>query len=772
MLVGRAGWLWEWGLKGWWGETHPTRGGVASWAKRLVAIRTPAYGLPDGAFRGGGMRWVFRGIGILVTLVVLAIAAVFLIPSERIAALAARQFEAATGRAITVTGAVRPAIWPQLGVTTGPIQIANAPWSEKGPMLSAQALAIGLDLQALLRGELVIRKVEALDPVIILETSAQGVGNWEFGEADGAASGAAEGGAGGGAAPGVQAFTMDQGLISNGSILYIDHISGRQTALSAINADIQIPTFRGPADIALSGEMNGKRIAVTATLGEFASFLAGKVGPVTAEVEAEGVGGTFEGRAGFAPLAAEGVLDGSVTDMAAAFALIGQATPGLPAGLGKSIGVAGKVTYTPQASVHLRDGVITLGGNVLNGAADLYLGEGKPRVVAQLSAGALAFSALAGAGGGAGGGGGDVGGWSGAALDVSGLAALDGEVTLTAREVDLGAAQLGPVDVVLRLEKARAVVELRKVAAYDGAITGELVVNGRKGLSVGGTLVARSVAMNPLLRDVAGYDRLIGSADGTLKFLGSGGSVAAIMQSLSGQGSVALGKGELRGLDLVGMIRNLDPGYVGAGQSTIFNSITGTFAIEGGVLRNSDLAFAAPLLTASGAGAVDLAGQSLNYRVTPVAMADADGTGGFRVPVIISGPWADPKVSLDLEGVVDLNFAKEKAKLEAEAKARLAEELGVVVQDGETLEEAARRALQEKAVAELAKALGGKPAVAEVPAVVAPVELVPAPEAPVVEEPVAPVEEAVVGEPAVEEPVEKTPQQLLLELLLKQGQGG
>ncbi len=726
------------------------------------------------------MRWLFRLLGMLVTLVVLAVVVLFLIPSDRIAALAAREFQAATGRALQLSGAVRPSVWPQLGVTTGPVQVANAAWSDQGPMLSADALTIGLDLGELIGGRIVIRKVEAVRPVIVLERHADGRGNWQFGPDATGGTEAAEG-SDPASAP-TRGFTLDRGLISDGQLTFIDHAGGTRTRLQAIGADVSLPSYDGPADLTATAEMNGQRLALTAQVAVFSAFLAGQVVPVSLSLEASGLDGTglegsdlaadFTGRAGLAPLALDGQVQVGAGSLQSVFALIGLPPPDLPQAVAGAVGLTGQVTYVPEGSAHLRAGQITLAGNVLAGAADLYLGGDTPRFVAQMSGRALDFSALTGADGGAAG---DAGaaqpapGWSEATLDVSALSALDGEITLAADSIKLGPARLSATQLVLRLDRARAVVELRDVQAYQGTLTGEFVVNGRDGLSVGGNLSGANLSLAPLLSDLAGQDRLSGTGQVAFKFLGVGNSLAAIMRSLSGQGAVRLAQGEVRGIDLAGMLQTLDLSRFGSGSSTVFDDITASFTIAGGVARNDDLRLTAPLLTASGAGTVAIGAQTLDYRLTATALAGAAGAG-IAVPLHVTGPWADPDFELDLDEALNANFAEEKARLEAEARAKLAEEaarLGVVARDGESLEDAARRTVEEKAAAELGKLLGLAPAPVDPvvidPAVVAPVDpaagVAPAPVDPATAAPSAP-------PPAV------SPEQQLLDLLLKQGQGG
>jgi AsmA protein len=270
------------------------------------------------------------------------------------------------------------------------------------------------------------------------------------------------------------------------------------------------------------------------------------------------------------------------------------------------------------------------------------------------------------------------------------------------------------------------VIDIREMQAYGGQITGDFVLNGRGGLSVGGRLTFADIQTQPLLTDLAGWDRLASTGDFELEFLGVGNSIDAIMKSLKGQGALELGRGELRGLDIAGMLRTLDPTYFGEGQKTSFDGLAGTYTIADGILLNSDLKLIAPFVTASGAGEIGLGQRTLNYRLRPTALAAEDGTGGVMVPLLITGTWADPRFRLDLESIAREKMEAEAkavaARLEAEAKAaeaaakaeleqRLKEELGVEVEPDESLGDAATRkatdALEDQARKALEEILNG-----------------------------------------------------------------
>ncbi|OWY06062.1 hypothetical protein B6V75_08215 [Thioclava sp. F1Mire-8] len=655
------------------------------------------------------MRWLFRALALVVLIALSLGGALLLIPSTKIAQIAEARFEAVTGRKMTLSGTVHATIWPQLGVRTGPVEIANADWSKDGPMLSAKGLQIGVDPGALMGGEIRVSKVDVLSPNILLERRKDGTGNWDFAPPAAATStqtarpSPGEGG-------GITAFSLDKGEISDGSVRWIDHASGKSLTLTGLDASLALPSFDGPARLDLTGQVNGKALKVNGTLGGFASFLAGD--PVSTDLaltlDASSI--SFKGTFGTAPLAAKGPLTASVKDPTALAAIFGQTALDLPKGLGRdTITAKGDVTLGADGAVQLRGGKLTLDGNALSVAGDLSFAKGEPRIDAQIDAGALDLSALAGASGTAGAGGASSGsgsgasGWSTTPIDASGLRALDGKIALDASSIDFGTAKLGPTKAQITIDNGRAVADLRQVSAYGGSVTGQVVANARNGFSASADLVAKGISMQPLLSDLADYRRLDAKADLTVNLLASGNSQAALARSLSGSGDVAFGKGALEGLDLVGMLRTLDLNYVGEGAKTIFDQITASFTIANGVLSNDNLALKAPLLSAVGKGRVDIGAQRLDYTVTPTALSKADGTGGVKVPLSITGPWAKPKFGLDMKALSGDKVDAAKQDLKAKAEAEIAKKLGITPQNGQSTEDAAKQKLQEEAAKGLLK---------------------------------------------------------------------
>ena len=668
------------------------------------------------------MRWIIR-IGVALSIVIIAaVAVLLLLPAERIARLVTDQFEAATGRAMVLEGDVRPTLWPEFGVNTGAVRIANADWSDAGPMVQAEGLSIGVDLASVLGRKIRVTRIEVDRPQILLELARDGRANWDmWADADtGGAATAAEAAPASGsddvAGEAWGLYGLDHATVSDGTFTFVDHATGSRTQVDSVDASLRLPDFDGAADLEATLAMNGQPLSVNARIDGFTAFLAEGAVPVSMQGNIGGSSIGFDGRAGVSPMGAAGQIEADLADRTALFALIGQPAPEVPLGLGQKISVAGDLTLTDR-SLALREATVRLDHNVLVGAVDIALGE-RPRVTAKLGGADLDFSALMGeevpteTGGASGGGTAAVTAveWPRDHIDVSALHLVDADVALSASSLDMGIAKLGATRVVIALERGRAVTDIREMNAYGGNLDGSVVVNARGGLSARANLRGAGVALQPLLQELAGYDRLIGTGDLTVNLLGVGNDLATLMASLEGDAALNLGQGELRGLDLVGMLRNLDPGYVGEGSKTIFDGVSASFAVDKGVARNSDLQLRAPLLTATGQGEIDIGAMTLDYRVVP-ALLEGQTNGGLKVPLMITGPWTAPKFRLDLAALAEQELADDVEKLKVQAeevvKDKIESELGVKVDDLGDVEDVLKRELEERAKKGLLDLLGG-----------------------------------------------------------------
>ena len=642
------------------------------------------------------MRWIFRILGVIVLVIVLSVAVLFAIPSERIAEIATSRLEQSLQRSVTISGDVRPTLYPILGVRAEGLEIGNPDWAEAdGPLITADALAVGVALTPLFSGQVQIEEAILESPNIVLVRAADGRESWDFAQNGAETSEAATQDAEQGSGSAIASLGFDEARITNGALRFIDRTSGTDFAVSALDLTVSMPSAAAEGAAEFSALVNGQSLLGSAQIGSVAGLLDGAVQPITATLAWEGGQAAIDGIAGLNPLVFDAATQIDARDFGPLAALAGAQMPALPQGLGReSIGLVGQLVLAPEGSVHLREGQIELDGRTFEAAVDVYQGETRPRVRGTLRGGSLDLSALTGstaADGGTNSGGG-ASGWPRDAIDLSGLFAVDAELVLGLGVLDFGYLETSNIDLSMTLDNGRMVLALARADAYGGSLSGDMVLNGRGGTSLRGDLAFRGVQLQPLLSELADFERLSGSGDIAVQFLGSGNSLQAIMDGLEGAGSVTFGQGAIEGFDLAGMIRNFDTGYQGEGQRTVYDSVTASFAITRGVLQNDDLLLSAPWGGVTGSGQANLGGQSLDYRVIPRVER---GESGLSVPILITGPWADLSFRPDLAFLAEQELAAERERLEAEARARLDEER-------ERLEQEARDRVQE----EVGQALG------------------------------------------------------------------
>ena len=251
--------------------------------------------------------------------------------------------------------------------------------------------------------------------------------------------------------------------------------------------------------------------------------------------------------------------------------------------------------------------------------------------------------------------------WSSTPIDASFLDAFDGNVNLSANNVRVGPLAFSSANVSVEIDRSRAVATVKNLVGYGGSVTGQFVMNNRSGLSVGGNLDAVDVGLKDFLTDTISIDRFTGTGNLSLEFLGGGESMAVIMNSLSGTGSMDIGTGTISGIDLDSLFR----GDSGDG-TTIFDSMSATWNIASGTLTNEDLLLSLPGLESAGVGKIGLGAQNMDYTLLPTLKTSDGATTIF--PIRIIGDWTDLKIYPDLEAIIKQDLGAQAKALEAEVK--------------------------------------------------------------------------------------------------------
>ncbi|MEZ5675165.1 AsmA protein [Thalassovita litoralis] len=636
------------------------------------------------------MRLLLKFIGFIVVLIVVAVVGLLMLPGDRIAQVAVDQLRAQTGRQVVLEGETQVSYYPVLGVSTGKLTIANADWSQAGPMMTADSLKVGVDFMSLLSGAVKITGLEAVSPSILLERARDGRVNWELGVSGVAPSGQPAG------SSNALALSLDRALISSGTLRYVDHGAGTDLSVRDVNLDLQWPQYRGQADFTAALTYGSRPLDLSGRISNLAALIEGEITPLSLRATAKGGSVSFEGRASTQPQA-QGTFTADLADTGGFLSALGIDGVNLPRGLGQVAKAKADLTFASDQRLALRNLTTTLDQNSLSGELDLSLAGAKPVLTARLAAGQVDLTGLTGGDSSSG----SSAGWSKDKIDASALGMLDGEISLSATGLSVAGLQFGAARTLTTIDNARAVVKLQSLAGYDGTISGQVVANNRSGLSVGGAVGASGVDMQKLLTDLAGISRFTGKAEANVDFLGSGASLHAIMNSLSGKGGIHMGRGTIQGFDLDKLMRS----GVTTGGTTVFDSLGATFTMDKGSLYNKDLLMKLPALSATGEGRIGLGPQDIDYLFTPKVDSINDGKG-LAIPVHIRGPWADPRIWPDMEKAIDLNFKEEKEKAKKELEKKVKDKLGVdSTNPDESVEDAVKKKLEDEAKKRLLKIL-------------------------------------------------------------------
>ncbi|MEP3431488.1 MAG: AsmA family protein [Roseibium sp.] len=273
--------------------------------------------------------------------------------------------------------------------------------------------------------------------------------------------------------------------------------------------------------------------------------------------------------------------------------------------------------------------------------------------------------------------------WSTEPLDFAGLQAVDVDFKVTTQEIRWDKIKIDESALSTTINNGVLTATLDKLALYDGTGTGAITLNGSSGMPAV-TAKFSLVGLNayPLLRDSAEFEWIEGTGAINLDIMANGASEHALVQSLNGTANYRFEDGAIRGINLPKMLRGLTVETLLGWQEnpsakTDFSSLTSSFQIQNGVAKSDDLNLVGPLVRMSGKGTTDLPKKSLAWRVEPKIVPTLEGQAptprrkgadktmaGLSVPIVIEGPWADPRIYPDIAGILtDPKTAFEQLKL-------------------------------------------------------------------------------------------------------------
>jgi AsmA protein len=255
--------------------------------------------------------------------------------------------------------------------------------------------------------------------------------------------------------------------------------------------------------------------------------------------------------------------------------------------------------------------------------------------------------------------------WSNASIDLGGLNYVDLQAKISAAEIYVGDARVAPVAMEATLASGVLKCRFANLGAYEGQANGDVIVDASAAIPAYALRAdLTGVRALPLLRSAADFDRLDGRLQAKLSLQSSGGSQRAIMSNLDGTAFVVFQDGVIRGVNVAQMIRSLTSGTLSGWQTdnqqtTDMTQLSASFRLEKGKATSTDLNLVGPLVRVTGAGTIDLAEKTLALRTEPKLVMTTQGQGrasdpvGLGIPVVIDGPWAEPRFYPDMAGILD-----------------------------------------------------------------------------------------------------------------------
>ncbi len=545
----------------------------------------------------------FASAALAAVIIVVAILLVIGIPSGFLTSTIASRVESATGYRLSIDGTTRISLWPTLNVTLNDLSLAD-PRDRSGiTRLTVDSVQADMSLSSVWSGRPEIKELIVTHPVLYQPLLRERL--------------PIAGGASKPLAIDVDGASIGRVKVTDGEVAFArmrDRVEGR---ISAINADATV------------GRDRKVNITGTARVGDH---------PTKFDIKATAP----------APPADR---------------------PTIPVDFAIDMPDVLKSQLTGHAEMRMNGDIVMingvngrLGDGAFNGWASVDIAS-KPLVKLDLDFQRLAVPLAKSPQGTAG------QPWSDAPINVSGLNYVDAQVRISANEAVIGDARIAPLALDAKLAGGVLKAGTANLGAYGGQVSGEVILDATTGapsFAMHSDLVG--VRALPLLQGLAEFDRIDGKLQAKLALRSAGTSQRALMANMQGTAFVNFQDGAIRGINVAQMIRSLTSGTLsgwqdsqnaGQEQSTDLSQLSASFRIDKGQAVTTDLNLIGPLVRVTGAGTIALDTKMMGFRVEPKLVMTTEGQGranepvGFGIPVMIQGPWSQPKIYPDMAGMLD-----------------------------------------------------------------------------------------------------------------------
>ena len=589
-----------------------------------------------------GLKRLAIAVGAVVAAVVISLVALsFFIPASKVRDAVAKEIHAVTGLDPVLRGDMSVSLFPSGTVTFHNVVLGEDHNGDPG--LVADELTARLRYFPLLAGRIEIAGVTLVRPTITVSFLPGGRSNW---------SGLIEALARALQPDPERTASFSEIGIRDGTVVIHQAGAGRDTADRLDGVEFQLAWPSISRSFGASGRFvwHDEPIEASFTLGDFLAALSGERSGIKVRLAGAPVKAAFDGAMSAQPtLKIDGTL--SVETPSLRDALRWTDARRLPFGGFGHFALKGHSSISGGA-VSLSNVNVELDGNTAEGV--ITLSTDRRTVQGTLAADTLDVTPY-------------VSGihllaanepnWDQLPITLNGFSDSDLDLRISARSVKIASAQLGRTAVAANLRGGKLDVTIGESEAFGGTAKGSVgLASANGGVAVTTRVAFIDVDLEACLAQVFGIRRLEGRGNVTVNIEGSGPSVLAVTNTLSGTASLNAHNGAVAGINVEQLLRRLERrplsgnGDFRTGR-TPFDQLVLTLKIEQGQVSVDDMHLTGPAVRLSVGGQVSVPTRDLDLKGV-ATLASNETANEFDLPFVVQGPWDDPIMLPDAQSLI------------------------------------------------------------------------------------------------------------------------
>jgi AsmA protein len=563
----------------------------------------------------------------------------YLVSADAVRQQVLAEIREVTGLEPVFRGKASVSLFPTGSVNFADVVLGDA----KEPALSAERLTARLRFFPLLIGRVEIADVALENPRIAIDFQPNGQSNWSAL---------------------IEALTRSQTTahrltafsemrINGGTVVIRDDARHLNETLYGVEFSLAWPSISKSFGATGRFVWHDAPMDASLTLGDFAAALAGSRSGLKLRVSGEPMKAAFEGAISLKPtVKIEGTLAADAASLRSALVWTGQKP--LPGGGFGRFAIKAR-TNVVGGSISLSSVNVELDGNAAEGVLT-FAGDGRKILQGTLAADALDLTPyistirLLTA---------NERAWNNGRITLDGLAGLDIDLRLSAANVTVSTAKLGRTAVAANLRGGHLVITIGEAQAYNGVIKGSLALaNSEQSVDVKSQLQFTDVDLESCLGQLFGLRRLEGKGNIQLAVEGTGDSILAVTQTLSGTATLTGTNGALAGLNVEQLLRRLERRPLSGGGEfrsgrTPYDKITVALKINQGMVTAEDVKVEGATVVLGLVGSASIPARELDLKGTAALVAPPKpGAAPFELPFIVQGSWDDPIMLPDPESLI------------------------------------------------------------------------------------------------------------------------